>query len=149
MSDKCDNVGFYLCDSARLLKKLFNRRAKDLAVTRSQWAVLWQLACGREVSQVELAELVEIEQPSLVRHVNHLERHGWITRKRDEKDKRINRICLTEAGQQLMDTACQYGIALRNEYMTGLSSEEQEQLRLLLAKIKDNLSRMDTESGQL
>ena len=147
MKKTSDSVGFYLCDNARLIKKVFNRRVKELDITRSQWAVLWRLSCANGMSQAELAEQAEIEQPSLVRHVDNLEQQGWITRKRDVNDRRINRIHLTPKGEALMEEAWQHGYAIREEYSKGLSEAELEQLRVLLAKVKENLSRMDAESS--
>lgn len=148
MKKTSDSVGFYLCDNARLIKKVFNRRVKELDITRSQWAVLWRLSCANGMSQAELAEQAEIEQPSLVRHVDNLEQQGWITRKRDMNDRRINRIHLTPKGEALMEEAWQHGYDIREEYSKGLSETELEQLRVLLAKVKENLSRMDVESSE-
>lgn len=146
MQKTSDSVGFYLCDNARLMKKAFNHRVKDMDITRSQWSVLWRLSCNDAMSQAELAELAEIEQPSLVRHVDNLEQQGWITRKRDLKDRRINRICLTPKGEKLMEEAWAHGAVIRDAYSKGMTEEELEQLRVLLGKIKENLSSMISDT---
>lgn len=146
MQRTSDTIGFYICDNARLIKRVFNRRVKDLGITRSQWAVLWRLSCANGMSQAELAEQAEIEQPSLVRHVDNLEEQGWITRKRDANDRRINRIHLTPKGEALMEEAWSHGMAIREEYTKGLSGAELEQLRILLSKVKENLAGLDEQS---
>lgn len=147
MKRSSDSIGFYLCDNARLIKRVFNRRVKDLDITRSQWAVLWRLSTANGMSQAELADQAEIEQPSLVRHVDNLEEQGWIVRKRDTKDRRINRLFLTPKGEKLMEKAWQHGMDIRDEYLKGLSEEEEAQLASLLSKLKDNLSRIDEETA--
>lgn len=147
MKRTSDSIGFYLCDNARLIKRVFNRRVKDLDITRSQWAVLWRLSTANGMSQAELADQAEIEQPSLVRHVDNLEEQGWIVRKRDTKDRRINRLFLTAKGEKLMEKAWQHGMDIRDEYLKGLTAEEEAQLASLLSKLKDNLSRIDEESA--
>lgn len=145
MERSADNIGFYLCDNARLIKKVFNQRVKEMEVTRSQWAVLWRLSCANGMSQSELAEQAEIEQPSLVRHVDNLEEQGWVVRKRDPHDRRINRIHLTPEGEALMERAWREGMTIREEYARGLSEKELEQLNMLLGKVKANLLQMDAE----
>lgn len=147
MKRSSDSIGFYLCDNARLIKRVFNRRVKDLDITRSQWAVLWRLSTANGMSQAELADQAEIEQPSLVRHVDNLEEQGWIVRKRDTKDRRINRLFLTPKGEKLMEKAWQHGMDIRDEYLKGLSEDEEAQLASLLSKLKDNLSRIDEETA--
>lgn len=147
MKRTSDSIGFYLCDNARLIKRVFNRRVKDLEITRSQWAVLWRLSTANGMSQAELADQAEIEQPSLVRHVDNLEEQGWIVRKRDTKDRRINRLFLTTKGEKLMEKAWQHGMDIRDEYLKGLTEEEEAQLASLLSKLKDNLSRIDEETA--
>lgn len=143
MKKTSDSIGFYICDNARLLRKAFNYRVRDLDITRSQWSVLWRLSCANGISQAELAEQAEIEQPSLVRHVDNLEQQGWIIRKRDPNDRRINRLHLTPKGEALMDEAWRHGYDIREEYSKGLSEEEMEQLCTLLAKLKQNLSQIE------
>lgn len=142
-----DAVGFLVTDSAQLIKKIFNRRVRDLDITRSQWAVLWRLSCANGMSQAELAEQAEIEQPSLVRHVDNLEQQGWIIRRRDPNDRRINRIHLTPKGEALMKKAWEVAQQMRKEFTHGLSENEIETLRALLGKLKGNLARMDDESS--
>lgn len=148
MKKTSESIGFYICDNARMLKKAFNNRVKELDITRSQWSVLWRLSCANGMSQAELAEQAEIEQPSLVRHVDNLERQGWVVRKRDLQDRRINRVHLTAKGEQLMNDAWQHGLALREVYTQGFSEQEVEQLHGLLARVKDNLDQMHEEQAR-
>jgi MarR family transcriptional regulator for hemolysin len=50
------------------------------------------------VSQSELAERVGVEGPTLVRHLDRLCAEGLVTRVRDENDRRVTHIELTEEG---------------------------------------------------
>jgi len=50
------------------------------------------------VSQSELAERVGVEGPTLVRHLDRLCAEGLVARVRDEQDRRVTHIELTEEG---------------------------------------------------
>ena len=89
------NFGLILHDVARLLRTNFDRRVRDLGLTRSQWWVLTHLYREDGLTQTELAELMEIERPSLGRLLDRLEAKNWIRRGNDPSDRRVNRVYLT------------------------------------------------------
>jgi MarR family transcriptional regulator for hemolysin len=55
------------------------------------------------LAQRELAELLGVEGPTMARHIDRLERDGVVTRTRDDADRRVVRVHLTERGQALRD----------------------------------------------
>ena len=55
------SFGFLLYDSARLLRRDFDRRARAIGLTRAQWSVLSHLNRYEGVNQAALADLMEIE----------------------------------------------------------------------------------------
>ena len=63
--DLSRNFGFILHDVARLLRTTFDRRVRELGLTRSQWWVLNHLFRNNGVTQSELAEILEVEKPTL------------------------------------------------------------------------------------
>ena len=90
------NFGIILHDVARLLRLSYDRRMKSLGLTRSQWWVLTQLYRNDRVTQSELAQILEIDKPSLGRLLDRMESSGWLTREEDEKDRRAKRVLLTK-----------------------------------------------------
>jgi MarR family transcriptional regulator for hemolysin len=55
------------------------------------------------LSQVDLADVLELQPISLVRLLDRLVEHGLLERRPDPKDRRANRLFLTRAGRQLVD----------------------------------------------
>ena len=55
------------------------------------------------MSQVDLAEVLELQPISLVRLLDRLVEHGLLERRHDPKDRRANRLFLTPSGRQLVD----------------------------------------------
>ncbi len=90
------NFGFILNDVSRLMRTAFDRRAKSLGLTRSQWWVLNHLYRRDGLVQAELAEILEIERPTLGRLLDRLEAKRWIRREFDLEDRRVKRVYLTE-----------------------------------------------------
>ena len=72
------NFGFLVHDVARLLRTVFDRRMREVGLTRSQWWVLNNLFQHDGVNQAELAQLLEVERPTLGRLIDRLEAKGWV-----------------------------------------------------------------------
>ena len=92
-----------LVESSRLLRNYIDHRAKSRGTTRAQWIVLFRLRQQEGLSQVDLADVLELQPISLVRLLDRLVEHGLLERRPDPKDRRANRLFLTRAGRQLVD----------------------------------------------
>jgi MarR family transcriptional regulator for hemolysin len=92
-----------LVESSRLLRNYIDHRAKGRGTTRAQWIVLFRLRQHEGLSQVDLADVLELQPISLVRLLDRLVEHGLLERRPDPKDRRANRLFLTRAGHQLVD----------------------------------------------
>jgi MarR family transcriptional regulator, transcriptional regulator for hemolysin len=92
-----------LIETSRLLRNYIDHRAKSRGTTRAQWIVLFRLRQQEGLSQVDLAEVLELQPISLVRLLDRLVEHGLLERRHDPRDRRTNRLFLTVAGRQLVD----------------------------------------------
>jgi MarR family transcriptional regulator, transcriptional regulator for hemolysin len=90
-----------LVESSRLLRNYIDHRAKTRGTTRAQWIVLFRLREQEGLSQVDLAEVLELQPISLVRLLDRLVEHGLVERRSDPRDRRANRLFLTASGRQL------------------------------------------------
>src|ERR1700738_1252196 len=92
-----------LVESSRLLRNYIDSRAKGRGSTRAQWMVLFRLGQQEGLSQVDLADVLELQPISLVRLLDRLVEHGLLERRHDPRDRRANRLFLTASGRQLVD----------------------------------------------
>lgn len=92
-----------LVETSRLLRNYIDGRAKSRGTTRAQWIVLFRLRQQEGLSQVDLAEVLELQPISLVRLLDRLVDHGLLERRPDPKDRRANKLHLTRAGRRLVD----------------------------------------------
>jgi MarR family transcriptional regulator for hemolysin len=92
-----------LVESSRLLRNYIDHRAKSRGTTRAQWIVLYRLRQQEGLSQVDLADVLELQPISLVRLLDRLVELDLLERRHDPKDRRANRLFLTASGRQLVD----------------------------------------------
>ncbi|MFK7966037.1 MAG: MarR family winged helix-turn-helix transcriptional regulator [Burkholderiaceae bacterium] len=137
------NFGLILHDVARLLRTNFDRRVRDLGLTRSQWWVLTHLYREDGLTQTELADLMEIEKPSLGRLLDRLEAKNWIKRSNDPHDRRANRVYLTVDVKPMVREMRQHASAVRQQALAGLGENQREQFIDTLLQIKENLIESD------
>src|SRR5437763_17217653 len=90
-------------ESSRLMRNYIDHREKSRSTTRAQWIVLFRLRKQEGLSQVDLADVLELQPISLVRLLDRLIEHGLLERRQDPRDRRANRLFLTTSGRQLVD----------------------------------------------
>ncbi len=137
--DLSRNFGFILHDVARLMRTAYDRRMKALGLTRSQWWVLTHLYRNDGVTQSELADILEIEKPTLGRLLDRLASNGWIRREEHAQDRRAKRVCLTEEVKPAMKAMRAAAAELRRDALAGLTPEQQTQFVDTLIAVKANL----------
>jgi MarR family transcriptional regulator for hemolysin len=118
---------------------MLDERLKDLGVTQARWSTMVYLEKGGEgLTQRELASLMAIENPTLVRLLDSLEQQGLIERRPCPNDRRARRLHLTNAGRAFMDDLSERAEVLREEMLEGISDEEIECTVKVFHKILEN-----------
>jgi MarR family transcriptional regulator, transcriptional regulator for hemolysin len=143
MDDPYQAVGVLLVDVARLLRRNFNRRAQALGLTQPQWQALARLSQNQGMNQACLADLLEIQPITLTRLIDRLEAAGWVERRPDPADRRVQRLYLTLKAEPLLDDMRALAAETREEAMQGLSDRQRKQLIQTLQTIKGNLVRVE------
>ena len=144
--DPDSNVGFLLHDVSRLLRLRFDRRARALGLTRAQWRVLAHLAPRQGINQSSLAEILEVENITLGRHIDRLEDTEWVIRRRDPDDRRAWRLFLTDKSRPVLDQMEVLAAETQGEAMAGLSDHERDRLLELLLSMKRNMTAREAET---
>ncbi|MBC7505892.1 MAG: MarR family transcriptional regulator, partial [Sandarakinorhabdus sp.] len=82
-----DSFGVLITDSARLLRRRFDARARGLGVSRAQWQVLFILSRTEGINQAGLAEALDVETITVGRMVDRLADAGLVERRADPADR--------------------------------------------------------------
>ncbi len=140
MSEADRHFGWLATDVARLMRTVFDRRVKGLGITRPQWLALTRLKRKPGASQSELADMMEIERAPAGKIVDRLQERGWLERRPDPDDRRINRIFLTELGERVHAAIWPIGQSTVSEALSDLTSDEADLLTELLIRVKTRLA---------
>lgn len=138
------SLGFLISDAARLMRTVFDRRVRRLELTRAQWLVLARLHRRPGASQSELAEMMEVEKASAGRMVDRLERKGWVERRADPVDRRINRLYLTAEAEKISLRMRAVAEQMVDDALGDLSETQAEHLADLMVTVKARLLAMAT-----
>lgn len=120
-----DQFPFAVARVTRRWRKMLDERLKDLGVTQARWSTMVYLDKGGEgLTQRELANLMAIENPTLVRLLDSLEAQGLIERRPCPNDRRARRLHLTGAGRKFMDDLSERAEVLRDQMLDGISEDD-------------------------
>lgn len=128
-----------LVETSRLLRNYIDHRAKSRGTTRAQWIVLFRLREQEGLSQVDLAEVLELQPISLVRLLDRLVEHGLVERRSDPRDRRANRLFLTPAGRKLVGNLDGLRDAIATDVLQGVPTAALETSLKALREIKDRI----------
>src|SRR3954471_853664 len=120
-------IGYMLSDVARLIRTVFDRRVRRLGLTRAQWLVLTRLHRRPGASQTELAEMLEVDRASAGRLIDRMEKAGWVERRADGTDRRINRLHLTADARKAHARMWKIAEATLDDALATLSPRERRQ----------------------
>jgi DNA-binding MarR family transcriptional regulator len=140
-----DDLGFLISDSARLMRRSFDERARANRVTRPQWRVLALLRRFDGSTQVSMADMLDVEPITMARMIDRLQEAGLIERRADAADRRAWRVHLTPDGEKKIEELKPLAKDLFEEALMGLSLKQQAELEAMLNIIRANLTRHPME----
>jgi DNA-binding MarR family transcriptional regulator len=95
-------------------------------LTMPQWKVLMALHAGDSRTVGELAQTLGVRLPTVSGIVDRLEAQGLVGRQSDERDRRVVRIRLTEAGSDLAGRLARVGQQRFRDWLALLCDEDLE-----------------------
>jgi DNA-binding MarR family transcriptional regulator len=133
------NFLFTLGEVQRLVRAYADKEAARFGITRAQWAVLAKIERNEGMKQTELAEQMEMQPITLTRLIDKLCDSGWIERRGDETDRRVNRLYLRKTGRQLLGKLSGLRSELTATALEGISPADAIRMLAQLETIKENV----------
>lgn len=93
----------YAC--AKEIVRRYTPLLEPLGLTYTQYIAMMVLWEHKNISVKDMGELLYLDSGTLTPMLKKMEKAGWITRKRDEKDERSVIISLTDNGIKLKEKA--------------------------------------------
>ncbi len=139
------NLLFLASDVARLARRRLDVANRSLGVTGPQWRVLLNIARNPGINQGALADNLDVEPITACRMVDRLEQAGLVERRRDPLDRRAWQLYLTAAADPLTGKLKHHGEQILETALSGLTTQEADQLGKLLERLRENLLRQDDD----
>ncbi|MBI5318741.1 MarR family transcriptional regulator [Bradyrhizobium sp.] len=136
-------IGVVISDVARLLRTEFDRRVRQMGITRAQWLVLTRLHRRPGASLSELAEMMEVEKATAGRMIDRLVANGWVERRTARDDRRVKRVYLTDDAERVHKRIWRVAEETVDAALADLSARESKLLMDLLQRIKTTLVSAD------
>ena len=124
------------------MRTAFDRRARGLGLTRSQWLVINRLYRRAGATQSELADMLEVEKATAGRMVDRMEKKGWVARRPDARDRRVNRLFLTAEADLIQVQLAEIADRTVDDALALLSPQEREQFSKWMRQVKRQLQAM-------
>jgi MarR family transcriptional regulator, transcriptional regulator for hemolysin len=136
------NIGAMTHDVARLMRRRFERRARQtgLPITRQQARALLHIARNEGLSQAAVATMLDIEPIALVRILDRLHEEGLVERRPHPTDRRVRTLWLTPLAWDVVDRVLALNAETREAACAGLPPAAREALMRTLGHMKDNLT---------
>lgn len=129
------------------IKRQFNQRTStSLGIPLSQCCALVHLARSETVSCQALASSLGCGTGRMSRLVDDLEKRAWITRRRNDDDRRTLELALTPAGRALAERIPSVLAEARQFVLNRLSTQERAVLKRFLDRM---LGEIDRQPGGL
>lgn len=119
-----------------LVKELSEHNIKGIAPSHGD--IMGALYLHGELSMKKIAEMIGRDKSTVTILVNKLIKLGYIQKKNDPDDCRVNLISLTGKGKVMEEDFWDISQDLRKKAYNGLTPEEKELLMQLLTKVHDN-----------
>jgi len=116
------------------IRRFTEQRIKTLNMTYPQLGALMALVRKDGITQKELAELLETDTTTVMVICDSLQKKGWLKRKRDKTDRRVNRLILTDSGKD----SCMQALALiQHGYEQVFSKARPDKVNEILTFLED------------
>jgi MarR family transcriptional regulator, transcriptional regulator for hemolysin len=133
-------IGLRLSSASRVVERAFDAALAEAGGSLPVWLVLLNLKVRRPANQRELAEAVGITGATLTHHLNAMHAQGLVARTRDDANRRVQVVTLTEAGEAAFLRLREAAIAFDARLRSGLAESE-------LAALADGLDRLAANVG--
>lgn len=127
-----------------ILRRETQRVFSRWGITTPQATVLALLAeAGSPLTVTRLAQLMMHEVPSISGIVDRMSDAGMVERVKDNSDRRVTRVRLTNKGRKLHDSVRGAAVEVSDELFGVLSSDERTELKELLTRFqRRNMQRL-------
>ena len=130
-------------DSSLEFQKLYKGR---YGMLRTEWRVLFHLGMYNRMTARDISQRAKIHKTKISRAVAKLAERRWVSRSRDEADRRAEHLELTAAGRGVYDDLRKQARAYDQKLTKGFSAGDVALLRRMLRQLASMECAVDLET---
>jgi DNA-binding MarR family transcriptional regulator len=133
----------------RTMNSMMKKELQKYDIGRGQFHFLmYLLKNGDGISQEELNENLNFDKATTARAIKKLIKNGYLTKKIDDNDHRMNRIFLTNKAYNIYNEMVNMNNYWEKIITENLSCEEKEMVQHILNKMLDNILKYKAKDHQ-
>ena len=132
----------------RAVADVLDDRLSQRGASLWNWVLLREALLADGASQRELAQLMSIEPPTLVRHLDKLTEDGYVERRPDPDDRRVIRVIVTAKGRARLTALHKEAEWVDAELRSLLTEREVDMLGKALMKIHDHFTAVKADEEE-
>jgi MarR family transcriptional regulator, transcriptional regulator for hemolysin len=133
-------IGLALNRAARIVGRSFDEALTEAGGSLPVWLVLLNVETGQASTQRSLAAALGLREPTLSHHLAAMESDGLITRHRDDANRRVQVVALTDAGRTRFRQLRTAAITFDQQLRRGIDDAELALVEEILARLSANVS---------
>jgi len=133
------SIGYLLRRVYKLSVMRIDEALGDEGISMTQWIVLILLAHGIASTCRDLCRNMDHDRGAMTRLIDQLEERGLVVRLRDDADRRVSNLQLTEAGQAVLQENTGPVVDVWNDILRDIDPAEIRQMISTLTKLLDRL----------
>ena len=133
-------IGLALNRAARIVGRAFDEALTEAGGSLPVWLVLLNLQTEPASTQRSLAAALGLREPTLSHHLAAMESDGLITRRRDDANRRVQVVALTDAGLAQFRRLRQAAIVFDQQLRRGIDDADLALVDDVLVRLSANVS---------
>ena len=134
------HIAKYISQLYRKGSSYINKEISKYGIGSGQFMFLLELYKKDGKNQEEIAEDLKMDKGTTARALKKLEEQGFLTRLKDEKDKRSNKIYLSDKAKNIREDIFDILDDWNKQITRSLAKEEVKMLEDLLEKVSKNIN---------
>ncbi|MCL6706528.1 MarR family transcriptional regulator [Pseudomonas sp. R2.Fl] len=133
------DLGAAIVQAARSMRTRLSRNLAESGLYAGQDGVIQALSSEDGLTPGALAQRLGVKAPTMTRTISRLEAQGFVERRADDRDARLTKVHLTEAGAASLSQIDEASRECGEQAVKGLSGKEVKTLVRLLETVEANL----------
>jgi MarR family transcriptional regulator for hemolysin len=135
------DIEYLVCHVGNLWRKLLGIKIKSLGINVTEKRVLFAIGRYTGLTQIKIANLLELEPQNLIRSLDKLEKLGWIQKCADPDDRRVKCLSLTPQGKKMISQIQTLSNSIKPQILEGFDEKKIQQVVKHLSDMRENLFR--------